>query len=154
MPNIGSVLKEEIVRLSRKEARSQIEPSKKTTLRHRRELAELKRQVVQLERSVALLLRKTPGASVVAPAAATGKPARFSAKGLRVHRERLELSAEDFGRLLGVSAQSIYNWEHEKARPRSEQLAKVAVLRVIGKREARARLERLAATTKTARRKR
>lgn len=148
MPNIGSVLKEEIVRLSRKEARSQIDPSKKATVRHRREIAELKRQVVQLQRQVALLLRRTVGASVVAPSAATDRPVRFSAKRLRVHRERLELSAGDFGKLLGVSAQSVYNWEHEKARPRAEQLSRVAALRPLGKREAQARLARLAAATK------
>ena len=153
MPNIGSVLKEEIVRLSRKEARSQIDPSKKAAIRHRREIAELKRQVAQLERQVALLLRKTLGASAGVPAATTGRPARFSAKGLRVQRERLELSADDFGKLVGVSGQSIYNWEHEKARPRVQQLSKVAALRAIGKREAKARLEQLAASTKTRKRK-
>ena len=49
MPNIGSVLKEEIIRLSRKESRSQIEPTKKAAIRQRREVAELKRQVAQLE---------------------------------------------------------------------------------------------------------
>ncbi len=67
-----------------------------------------------------------------------------------MQRERLGLSADDFGKLLGVSAQSIYNWEHEKARPRAEQLSKVAALRGIGKREAKARLEQLGAATKTA----
>ena len=66
-----------------------------------------------------------------------------------MQRERLGLSAEDFGKLLGVSAQSIYNWEHEKARPRAEQLAKVAALRGIGKREAKARLDQLGAAKKT-----
>jgi DNA-binding XRE family transcriptional regulator len=150
MPNIGSVLKEEIIRLSRKESRIQIDPTKKATIRQRREVAELKRQVAQLTRQVVLLSRKTLGAPAVGPADQKGKPARFSAKGLRVQRERLGLSAEDFGKLLGVSAQSIYNWEHEKARPRAEQLAKVPALRSVGKREARARLDQLGAAKKTA----
>jgi len=150
MPNIGSVLKEEIIRLSRKESRIQIDPTKKATIRQRREVAELKRQVAQLTRQVVLLSRKTFGAPAVGPADQKGKPARFSAKGLRVQRERLGLSAEDFGKLLGVSAQSIYNWEHEKARPRAEQLAKVPALRSVGKREARARLDQLGAAKKTA----
>ena len=150
MPNIGSVLKEEIIRLSRKESRSQIDPTKKAVIRQRREVAELKRQVVQLARQVGLLSRKTLGAPTVGPADDKGKPARFSAKALRAHRERLGLSAEDFGKLLGVSAQSIYNWEHEKARPRAEQLANVAALRGIGKRESEARLDHLGAAKKTA----
>ena len=150
MPNLGSVLKEEIIRLSRKESRSQIDPTKKAAIRQRHELAELKRQVAQLVRQVALLSRKTLGAPAVVPADDKGKLARFSAKALQVQRERLGLSAEDFGKLVGVSAQSIYNWEHEKARPRAEQLAKVAVLRGIGKREAKARLDQLGAAKKTA----
>jgi len=150
MSNIGSVLKEEIIRLSRRESRGQVDSTKKATLQHRREIAELKRHVAQLARQVALLSSKTLGAPAVVPADDNGKPARFSAKGLRVHRERLGLSADDFGKLLGVSAQSIYNWEHEKARPRAEQLAKVASLRGIGKREAKARLDRLGAAKKTA----
>jgi DNA-binding XRE family transcriptional regulator len=83
--------------------------------------------------------------------ATNGKSARFSAKGLRVHRERLGLSADDSGKLLGVSAQSIYNWEQEKARPRAQLLVKVAALRAIGKRDAKSRLEQLVATTKRAR---
>jgi DNA-binding XRE family transcriptional regulator len=148
MPNLGSVLKEEIIRLSRKESRSQIDPTKKATIRQRREVAELKRQVAKLARHVALLSRKALGAPAPVPADDNVKAARFSAKGLRVQRERLGLSAEDFGNLVGVSAHSIYNWEHEKARPRAEQLAKVAVLRGIGKREAKARLDRLTAAKK------
>ena len=150
MPNIGSVLKEEIIRLSRRESRNQIDPTKKATIRQRREVAELKRQVAHLARRVAFLSRKTLGAPAAVPAGDNGKAARFSAKGLRVQRERLGLSADDFGRLLGVSAQSIYNWEHEKARPRAEQLAKVAMLRGIGKREAKARLDQLGAAKKRA----
>jgi len=89
MPNIGSILKEEIIRLSRKECRSQVEPTKKATIWQRHEVAGLKRQVAQLARQVALLSRKTLGASAVVPADDGGKPARFSAKGLRVQRERL-----------------------------------------------------------------
>jgi len=68
---------------------------------------------------------------------------RFAAKGLRTQRARLGLSAADFGKLIGVSAQSIYNWESEKARPRAGQITRVAQLRMMGKREARAELNRL-----------
>jgi DNA-binding XRE family transcriptional regulator len=153
MPNIGSVLKEEIVRLSRRESRSQFDPTRKATIRHRREIAALKRGIVQLERQVAMLSRKVLAAPAVTPADSGGKSARFSAKRLRAHRERLGLSADEFGKLLGVSAQSIYNWEQEKARPRAELLAKVAALRGIGKRDAKSRLERLGTAKKRARRK-
>jgi transcriptional regulator with XRE-family HTH domain len=42
---------------------------------------------------------------------------------------------------MGVSAQSIYNWETGKAVPRRQQLEAIAALRGIGKREALSRLE-------------
>jgi len=144
MPNVGAVIRKEITRLSRKESRSQVEPTKKATVHHRHEIATLKRQVAQLLRQMALLNRKVLGA---APATATGpapgKKVRFVAKGLRSQRGRLGVSQGDFGKLLGVSAQTIYNWEHEEARPRPEQLAKIAALRTIGKREAGERLKQL-----------
>jgi len=145
MPNIGTVVREEIVRLSRRECRQQVEPIKKATAQLRHDVAALKRQVAQLERQVAVLSRKVVGAAST-KVDSNAKPARFSAKGLQAQRARLDLSAADFGKLVGVSAQSIYNWESEKARPRPEQIAKLAALRALGKRGVAARLEQLAGT--------
>jgi DNA-binding XRE family transcriptional regulator len=143
MPNIGTVLKEEISRLSRKEIRGQVDSTKKFTAQHRRDIAALKRKVADLERRVAMLSRKALGGPVAAPKDGSAKPTRFSAKGLQSQRGRLGLSAIDFGRLLGVSSQTIYNWEQETTRPRGEQLDKLAALRKIGKREATERLQQL-----------
>ena len=145
MSNIGTVLKEEISRLARKEVRSQVDPTKKATTTHRHEIAALKRQVASLERHVTLLLRKNTDARPEVSPKAAAKPIRFSATRLQAQRSRLGLSAIDFGRLLGISAQTIYNWEHEVARPRGEQLGKLAALRGIGKREAGERLRQLVA---------
>lgn len=146
MPNIGTVLKQEIARLSRRESRSQIDPTRKATAQHRRDLALLKRQVAQLERQVKYLSKRTFGNAPAAPADESVKRVRFVAKGLRAQRIRLGLSAQDYGKLVGVSAQSIYNWESESTRPGGRQLLKLSALREIGKREAAARLERLVAT--------
>ena len=146
MPNIGSVLREEITRLSRKETRGQIDPTRKATTQHRKDIAALKRQVATLERQVKVLARRSSTAAAAGAASrATGQPkVRFVAKGLKSQRERLGLSAGDFGRLVGVSAQSIYNWEGGQTRPRDEQVARLAQLRSIGKREAGQRLEQAA----------
>ncbi len=151
MPNIGAALREEITRLSRKESRSQVDPTKKATAHHRRDIAALKRQVSRLERQISLLLRQGLGTLPTVSPEKTGRPVRFIAKGLRSHRERLGLSQPDFGKLVGVSAQTIYNWEHEAARPRTEQLAKIAALRGMGKREAGERLKQLNGTNGKAR---
>jgi DNA-binding transcriptional regulator YiaG len=146
MPNVGAVIREEITRLSRRESRSQVAVTKKATVRHRHEIATLKRLVAGLARQVALLNRKilrAPPATAASSSAVDGKKVRFVAKGLRSQRERLRLSQPNLGKLLGVSAQTIYNWEHGESRPRAEQLLKIATLRNIGKRDAAKRLKQL-----------
>ena len=153
MPNIGTVLREEISRLARKEGRSQINATRKITAQHRRDIAGLKRQVAQLQRQVAQLLRKVTAAAPAVLSDPTAKSVRFAAKGLRSQRNRLGLSQTDMGTLVGVSAQSIYNWESGSARPRAEQRVKLAALRGIGKREGQETLKKLSGMNAKKRRK-
>ena len=47
---------------------------------------------------------------------------RFSPESVRTHREKLELSAADYGRLVGVSGLTIYKWEKGDTYPRLAQL--------------------------------
>jgi DNA-binding transcriptional regulator YiaG len=143
MPNVGSLLKDEITRVSRKEIRKETLATKKATSQHRHHIAALSKKVAILERQVAFLNRKVLTAISAPETKASPKKIRFSPKALLGQRNRLDLSAADFGSLVGVSAQSIYNWEQGKAVPRAEQLAKVAALRGVGKREAAQRLEQL-----------
>lgn len=145
MPNIGALLRQEISRLSRREIRGQVQATKKASAQYRRHIAALKRQVAILEHQMALLQRRVLSNPAAAPTASTTQKVRFVAKGLKSQRARLGLSAADYGRLVGVSAQSIYNWEQGQASPRPEQVNIVAALRGIGKREARRRLEQLSA---------
>ena len=150
MPNIAVVLRDEIVRLARKELRSQTEGLKKASAQYRRDIAALKRQVVELKRQVSFLegvVLEKPPVSLAANGAAR---VRFTAKGLRAQRKRLGLSAADYAQLVGVSPQSIYNWEREITRPRKEQIATLVALRSMGKREAQARLQQLAKQKPTA----
>lgn len=139
MANLASALKDEITRLARKEIRAQVEPLRKTSASQRRDIAELKRQIADLSRQV-----KAAGKAPKAVSeATTAGNTRFSSKGLRTMRKRLGLSAAEFGLLAGASAQSIYNWETDKALPREAQRAALVSLRTLGKKEATARLEAL-----------
>lgn len=140
MPNIGAVLREEIVRVCRKEIRQQVEPVRKASAAYRREIAALKRQITTLERQATALAKQATKRAPEVAAADSDRPMRFVAKGLVSLRARLGLSAEDFARLMGVSGQSVYNWEKGKTTPRKEQLTALASLRGLGKREAAARL--------------
>jgi DNA-binding transcriptional regulator YiaG len=142
MPNIGTLLKQEISRLCRREIRREVGTVKKASAAYRRDIAALKRQMQALERKSTALAKRT-AAVVSMPAALPDRPVRFVAKGLRSLRTRLGLSAKQLALLLGVSEQSVYNWETKKATPRKEQLATIIGMRDIGKREAQQRLDAL-----------
>ena len=135
MPNIASVLKDEITRLCRKEIRAQLEPIRNSSGNYRREIAELKRRIAGLERQNGKLRKQIPETST--EPAEENRPLRFVAKGLSSLRKRLGLSIDEFAKLLDVSPQSIYNWQTGKTVPRRAQLEKLASVRSIGKREAR-----------------
>lgn len=150
MPNIAALLKDEIARISRKEIRRLADPLKKQVAAQRQDIAMLKRERDALKREIAAV-RKSSGKAVKAEAPSdTQTRVRFSAAGLRTLRGKLGLSAGEFAQLIGASAQSVYNWEHEKARPRQAQLQRIASLRGIGKREASKQLEAQATATKRA----
>lgn len=142
MANFSSVLKGEIARIARKEIKNAADPLRKANANYRREIAELKRQMSALQKELRSFSR-APRASSPAAAETAGRT-RFGAKGLKSLRARLGLSASDFGRLVGASGQSIYNWEARKAVPRASQQAALASIRGLGKREAAKRLEALA----------
>lgn len=134
MPNFASVLKEEILRLARKEVRLAVEGFKKASGQYRSDIAALKRQVAALEKEQARLGKPGTKKSAVE---ADGEPStkfRFSAKRFAAQRQKLGLSAADMGALIGVSAQSVYLWEGGKTRPRQSQLAAIAAVRKLGMR--------------------
>ena len=52
MPNIATVLKEEILRLARKEVRRQTSVLRKASAQYRKDIAVMKRQISSLQRKV------------------------------------------------------------------------------------------------------
>lgn len=143
MPNIASILKEEISRVSRKEVRGETQALKKSSAQYRSDIAALKRRLQALERLVTRLA-KGAGVTKASKEPADGPPSdvqRFSAKGMAGVRKRLNISAAEAGVLLGVSALSVYNWEGGKARPRATHLPAIGKLRKLSKSQAREALE-------------
>ena len=142
MSNVATVLKEEIARVARKEIRRETASLKKASAAYRLEIAALKRRALELERQ---LRRLGKGADASAPAAGNDdsvtEGTRFSARSMASQRRRLGLSAAECGLLIGASAQSVYNWEEGKARPRAQHLPAIFALRNLGRRQANEILE-------------
>jgi len=146
MTTLAIALKDEIRRLARKEIKAQTGILARAAVRYRREIARLKEKQREHEKKIAFLetqLHKT-GYSPTVVAELNGN-SRFSARSVKAQRSRTGLSAADYAKLVGVSPLTIYNWEHNKSRPRKEQFAALVALRGLGKREAQAQYARLEA---------
>lgn len=147
MPNFAGVLKEEVRRLARKEIRLQVGVTKRAAAQHRRDIADLKRSIKDLARRMSFLegQEKRRVTKVAAEPTNRGERGiRFSPRWIKSHREKLGLSAADYGKLLGVSTLTVYNWENGKAKPRAAKLAALAEVRGLRKREAERRLSLIA----------
>lgn len=142
MANLTSMLKDEISRISRKEIRGETDKLRKTSSQYRSEIASLKRRTSTLEQQVGRLEKLVSKLAGETPSSEPASKPRFTAKGFKSHRNRLGLSAEAAGSLLGVSAQTVYSWEAGKSSPRASQMERVVALRALGKRAAAELLNR------------
>lgn len=148
MPNLNVVLGEEIRRLARKEIKAQAGPRKDSSGRQRSDIAALKKRCSELERRLKALEKGRGGQAASKSTAenddeGTGRRPRFSPGWVKKHRDKLGLSAADYGKLVGVSGLTIYNWEKGGSSPRAKQLAAWNEIRTLGKREARRQLAEL-----------
>ena len=141
LANIGSVLKQEISRLTRKELRSETQSLKKASTQYRAEIAALKRRTAALEQQLSRLTKAISNSAAAEVHPEATRKVRFTAKGFKSLRQRLGLSAAEIGTLLEVSGPTVYNWEAGNSSPRARQLERIVALRGMGKREIRAILQ-------------
>jgi DNA-binding transcriptional regulator YiaG len=139
MPNIAKLLKDEIQRLARKEVKTSIAGLRKDNSRLKRTAADFKRRLATLESVQKRLAARTDAKSVSRPSIedAAVKSARITGKMIRSIRKRLGISQDAFARLVGVSSQTVYMWEHKNGRIALRGKGKAAIvgIRKLGKRE-------------------
>ncbi len=139
MSTFANQLKTEISRLAKKEVRAEVQSLKKASAGYRSEIAALKRRIAGLE----ALVNKQAKGTKVKPEVSTeeqGTSLRFRVAGFASLRKRLGVSAAEMGKLLGVSAQSVYHWETGKSKPRKSQLQAISAVRKMGKKDLAAKL--------------
>jgi DNA-binding transcriptional regulator YiaG len=142
MSNLGSILKSEIARLSRRSLRPLCIPIKKDVSALKRSLAQHKRLLAQLSRDNARLmadLNSKLAAPPTAPAEVVDR-ARLGPSLILSQRKRLGLSRSAFAKLLGVSGGAVVAWEGGRSKPRAAARAALIAVRQLGKRQARQRL--------------
>lgn len=141
MPTFANLFKGEVSRLAKKEVKSETQALKKTLVANRGEIASLKRRLAYLESLVKKISKESSlSKSVQVTEDVSGASLRFRAKGFAALRKKLGISAAEMGKLLEVSAQSVYQWETGKTKPRARQLEAISAVRKMDKRDVTAKL--------------
>ena len=138
MPDIKTVLSEEIRRLAKKEIKLAIVPLQKLAAEQRRTISELKKRIAVLERQVAPAEKVAAAADIAA--GVEEKKLRLNAAGIIRIRTKLKLTQSDFAKFLNVSTHTVSMWELDKSAPRKDARAAICALRKLGKRELKARM--------------
>jgi DNA-binding transcriptional regulator YiaG len=147
--NIAQVLKAEISRIARREAKLLAAPIRKSTAKHRSDVASLKSRLAVMDQEIKRLnvlvvnLASTQAAPEVD---SQNNKGWVSGKGVKALRRKTGLTQADFGKLTGVTAGAVRLWERNPGMLKLREATKAAIMaaRGIGKNEARKRLEKIA----------
>ena len=151
MPNLAKVLKEEISRLSRKEAHNATASLAKNNATLRSRVAALRKEVSGLKaeqkRLSSALLKLARNTGLESPQ----DEFRMTSRGVRALRKKLRLTQVQFAALLGVSEQTVFMRESKGGQLefRGGSEAVLRDVQNIDAAEARERLAKQARRTKT-----
>ena len=151
--NIAQVLKAEISRISKKEAKALSSPTRKTTIQLKKTVADLKTRLATLEKSNGLLQKQVETLIATQPAPAEAAPEGKSwifGKGIKTLRRKLGLTQGELAKLTGVSLSAVVQWEAKAGKLNLRDATKKAILTIrgIGKAEARKRLDEMTVAKK------
>jgi DNA-binding transcriptional regulator YiaG len=145
MSNVVKILKAEIGRISKREAKSATQGIGKSNTWLRKTVADLKKRLVLLEREnkrLSAIVKKYQVESFLKTDEEEGKKARFTSRGIRALRKKLRLSQADFGKLVGTTPGAVHLWEKKDGALSLRDKTKAAILAIrgLGAREARKKL--------------
>ncbi len=109
MADIGKVLKDEIARISKREAKSLLAGYIKTIRSLKQEVADLKKQIGKP------VIKPSQDAKPAIESGQSGKSVWFTSKGIQGMRKRLGVTRVQMAQLCGVSANAVGLWESANA---------------------------------------
>ena len=145
MPNLTSMLKTEITRLSRKEIKTAVQPLKNASISLKKTVVELKKRIAVLESENRQLQSLRKKVIQQEQPAEVPENIRVTSKTISSLRKKLGLSQGSFAKLLGVSSNAVYSMEHKsgRIRLRSATLSGLMALKGMGKKEVNRKLEEM-----------
>jgi len=138
MSNLMQELKQEVVRLARKEVKKELAQVKKINTSQRGLIADLRRQINAIQKELNGLKKAVPSQkkAILEKKEPTG---RFwiTGKGVKNLRKRLGLTQAGLAKLAGVSIQAVVNWEKNKGKVNMRKAAagRLQEIKGLGKRD-------------------
>jgi len=131
MSTVQNALKQEIIRLARREIKQQAAPIVSGIKKLKAVTATLKAELATLQKA------KTVAPVGPAPVISDEdvKGARFSGMLIKRLRTRHGLSRNEFGKLLGVTGFAVIAWETNECKPKVDRRKALIALRKMGKRQ-------------------
>jgi DNA-binding transcriptional regulator YiaG len=150
--NIAQVLKAEISRISKKEARALTTTTRSTAIQLKKTTADLKNRLALLEKSNRELQKQVEALVQAIPKPVEEPEVKgwISGKGVKALRRKLGLSQGEFGKLTNVSSHAVYLWESKPGMLKLRDCTKKAIMAIrgIGKVEAKKRMDELMVNVK------
>lgn len=137
--NIAAAFKEEVLRVSKKVVRKEVDSFRTQLALQRKQIAQLKKELSE-QRKLIRTLNKTKQERPKLEAPTKTRRPRFSTELVKQRRAKLGLTQAEFAKLLGVSGLTIYNLE-KGGEPRQKTLAAFGATATLSKREAKAKLQ-------------
>ena len=134
--SFNSLFKAEMIRQAKRATKGDLDDAIKKLNAQRKEIVALKRQVADLTKAVKKIGGQAPAKVKPVEAIDSDQKLRFRADGFASLRRKLGVTQSQMAQLLGVSTLTVLKWEKGTTRPRASQLATIAAVRQMGKREA------------------
>ena len=143
MGKLEATIKNEMIRLAKKEIRSTSVPLGRDVRLLKSAVSQIRKAVLVLERSAAQQQKELGKRKV--PLEATPeevKKSRFSPALIRSLRKHLRISQKEPAIFSGVTVGAVHLWESGKFEPKDEKKAAMIALRKLGRRDGRKHLEK------------
>ena len=142
MAKMESLIKSEIVRLSKREVRKISVPLKRDVLSLKKVVSQIRSSVQSLERFASAQKKELVKRETRLEASPEEvKMSRFSPRIFRSLRKHLGITQKELSILCGVTVGAVQSWESGKFRPKDEKKIVLVALRKLNRRDVRKLLE-------------
>jgi len=148
MGKLEGIIKDEIIRLAKREMRMKFVPLRRDVRSLKITASQLRKSVVGLQRFVSQQEKQIGSKPVPEVTPEDMKKARFSPRLIKSLRKHLGVSQRDMAKLSGVTAGAVFLWEKGIFEPKDDKKKVLVGLRKLGRQSARKLLaEKMEETT-------